>query len=79
MHANDVDEGHPESAADAQEAIMLSHPNTIITAAGLHREELLATAASERRTAGMSGPALEWRSLAIRISAVVALILGLRG
>ena len=43
------------------------------------RQDLLATAARERRTAGVSGPALEWRSLAVRISAVVAVFLGLRG
>ena len=43
------------------------------------RQDLLATAARERRTAGISGPALEWRPFAVRISAVVALVLGLRG
>lgn len=58
---------------------MFSHPNTIITSAELHRDDLLATAAHERRTAGISGPAVEWRSLAVRISAFVALILGVRG
>jgi hypothetical protein len=79
MHANDMDDGHPESAAGEQEVAMFSHPDTIVTSAALHRDDLLATAASERRTAGMSGPAVEWRSLAIRISAFVALVLGVRG
>ena len=37
---------------------MVSHPNTIITSADLHRQDLLATAARERRAAGVSGPAL---------------------
>jgi hypothetical protein len=58
---------------------MFSHPNTIITSADLHRDDLLATAARERRTAGIAGPAVEWWSLAVRISAVVALVLGGRG
>ncbi len=43
------------------------------------RQDLLATAARESRTTAISGPAAEWRSLAVRISAVVALVLGLRG
>jgi hypothetical protein len=58
---------------------MFTHPDTVITSAGLHRQDLLATATRERRAAGVSGPALEWRSLAIRISAFVALVLGVRG
>ena len=43
------------------------------------RQDLLTTAAHERRAADVSGPAVEWRSLAIRISAFVALVLGVRG
>ena len=43
------------------------------------RQDLLASAARERRTAGISGPSVEWRSLAIRISAFMALVLGVRG
>ena len=58
---------------------MLSHPNTIITAAGLHRDDLLAIAARERQAATVAAPALPWRTLAIRVVAVVALCLGVRG
>jgi hypothetical protein len=43
------------------------------------RQDLLTTAAHERRAADVSGPSVEWRSLAIRISAFVALVLGVRG
>ena len=43
------------------------------------RQDLLATAARERSAAGVSGPAIEWRSLAARVAAVVALVFGLRG
>ena len=78
MHANDTDDGHPESAAEEQEATMFPGANTIITFADMHREDLLATAARERRVAGVSGPAFQWRPFAVRISAVVALVLGLR-
>jgi hypothetical protein len=58
---------------------MFSHPNTIITAAGLHRDDLLATAIRERRAATVEAPALPWRAIAIRVVAVVALCLGVRG
>ena len=58
---------------------MALHPDTIIAFAGLHREELDATAASERRTPGVSGPDLQWRPLALRVLALVAVFLGLRG
>ena len=58
---------------------MFSHPNTIITSAGLHREDLLATAARERQAGSVAAPALPWRMLAIRVVAVVALCLGVRG
>jgi hypothetical protein len=58
---------------------MFSHPNSIITSADLHREDLLATAVRERSAAGVSGPAFDWRSLAARVAAVVALCLGMRG
>ena len=43
------------------------------------RQDLLATAARERSAAGVSGPAIEWHSLAARVAAVVALCLGMRG
>ena len=43
------------------------------------RQDLLATAARERSAAGVSGPTIEWRSLAARIAAVVTLCLGMRG
>ena len=79
MHASDTGERHPESAADEQEGIMVPHPNTIVTFADLHRQDLLAGAARERRAAGVSGPALQWRPLAIRVAAVVAVFLGVRG
>jgi len=78
MHATDTGEGHLESAAD-EEATMFPEANTIITFADMHREDLLTTAARERRSAGVSGPALQWRPLAIRVVAVVALCLGVRG
>ena len=58
---------------------MFRHPDTIIMFAGLHREELLNSHGRERRAAGVSGPALSWRPLAIRVLALVALSLGLRG
>ena len=79
MHATDTDEGHPESAAEAQEVAMFPEANTIITFADMHREDLLTTAVRERRAAGVSGPALQWRPLAIRVVAFVALCLGIRG
>jgi hypothetical protein len=43
------------------------------------RQDLLANAARERSMAGVSGPAIEWRSLAARVAALVALCLGMRG
>ena len=55
------------------------HPNTIVTFADLHCQELLATTARERRAAGVPAPALPWRTLAIRVAAVVAVFLGVRG
>ena len=58
---------------------MFEHPNTIVTSGDLHRQDLLATAARERRAAGVSSPALSWRPLAVRVLALVALSLGLRG
>ena len=42
-------------------------------------QDLLATAARERGATGISGPAIESRSLAARVAAVVALFLGMRG
>ena len=56
----------------------------IITPTEIHvtdnrRQDLLATAARERSAAAVSGPAFEWRSLAARVAAVVALCLGMRG
>jgi hypothetical protein len=58
---------------------MFSHPDTIITATHLHCEELLATAARERRAATLVAPALPWRVLAIRAVACVAAFLSVRG
>ena len=58
---------------------MFSHPDTIITATQLYREELLATAARERRAATLVAPALPWRALAIRAVACVAAFLSVRG
>ena len=58
---------------------MVPHPNTIITFADLHRQDLLATAARERQSAPVATPALPWRTLAIRAVAFVTLFLGLRG
>jgi hypothetical protein len=43
------------------------------------RQDLLATAARERSASGVSGSTVEWRSLAARVAAVVALVCGLRG
>ena len=57
---------------------MVPHPNTIVTFAALHREDLLATTARERRAAGIPGPALQWRTLAIHVASVVAVFLGVR-
>ncbi len=79
MHASDTGERHPESAADEQEGIMVPHPNTIVTFGELRRQDLIATAARERRAAEVSSPALPWRALAIRAIAVVALFLDVRG
>jgi hypothetical protein len=58
---------------------MVPHPNTIVTFADLHRQDLLASAAHERRAATVVAPALPWRTLAIRAVALVALFLGTRG
>jgi len=58
---------------------MFSHPNTIITSADLHREELLASAARERQAAPLVAPTLPWRTVAVRVTAIVAMFLGLRG
>ena len=58
---------------------MFSNPDTIITATQLHCEELLATAARERRTATLVAPAVPWRTLAIRAVACVAAFLSVRG
>lgn len=78
-HAPDMDEGHPESAADEQETLMALHPDTIITFAGLHRAELDATSTRERRTTPGESPTLLWRMLALRLVAAVAVFLGVRG
>ena len=43
------------------------------------RQDLLANVACERRTAGVCGPALQVRPLAIRVVTLVALCLGVRG
>jgi len=43
------------------------------------RQDLLATAARECSAAGVTGPPIEWRSLAARVAALVALCLGMRG
>jgi hypothetical protein len=58
---------------------MVPHPATIVTFADLHRLDLLATAARERRAAGVSGPALSWRPFTVRVLVLVAMSLGLRG
>lgn len=58
---------------------MFSHPNTIITFAELHRQDLLATATHERQAATVVAPALPWRMLAVRVVAFVAMFLGVRG
>ena len=57
---------------------MVPHPNTIITSAELHRQDLLATVARERRAAGVSGPALSWHPLATRLLALVAVLFSVR-
>ena len=64
---------------EEQEAPMFSHPNSIITSADLHREDLLATAARDRQAAPLEAPALPWRTVAVRVVAIVALCLGMRG
>ncbi len=56
---------------------MVPHPNSIITAAELHRQDLLATVARERRAAIVVAPAPPWRPLAARVLALVALSFGL--
>jgi len=58
---------------------MFTHPDTIITFANLHREDLLTTATRERRAATVVAPALPWRMLAIRVVAFLTLCLGVRG
>ena len=58
---------------------MVPHPNTIITFAELHRQDLLATATHERQAATVVAPALPWHTLAIRVVAFVALFIGVRG
>jgi len=58
---------------------MFTHPDTIITFADLHRDELLTTATRERQAATVAAPPLPWRMLAIRVVAFVALCLGVRG
>jgi hypothetical protein len=58
---------------------MFEHPNTIVTSGDLHRQDLLATAARERQAASAAAQALPWRMLAIRVVALVALCLGIRG
>jgi hypothetical protein len=49
MHAADAGEGHPESAAEEQEATMFSHPDTIVRFVELRQQDLLAAADHERR------------------------------
>ena len=66
-------------AAEAQEVPMFPYPDTMTTLTLLHREELLATAARERRAATLVAPALPWRALAIRAVACVAAYLSVRG
>jgi hypothetical protein len=68
-----------EVAAEAQEVPMFSHPDTMIESIQLHREELLAAAARDRRAATLVAPALPWRALAIRAVACVAAFLSVRG
>jgi hypothetical protein len=58
---------------------MFEHPNTIVTSGDLHRQDLLATAARERQAATVLAPALPWRTVAVRVVAIVALCLGMRG
>ena len=57
---------------------MIITPTEIRVTQNRH-QDLLATAARERSAAGISGPAIEWRSLAARVAAVVALCLGMGG
>ena len=64
---------------EAWRSAIFLHPNTIITSVDLHREDLLATTARERRAAVVATPALPWRALAIRVVAFAALFLGVRG
>ena len=58
---------------------MVPHPSTICTFGDLHRQDLLATAARDRLAAPVAAPALPWRALAIRVVAVAAVFLGVRG
>ena len=55
------------------------HPNTIITFADLRCQDLLATVARERRATTVVASTLPWRILAVRIVALAAMFLGLRG
>ena len=57
MHATDADEKRPGAAAEEQEAPMFTHPDTVITFADLHREDLHTTAARERRAVTVVAPA----------------------
>ena len=58
---------------------MFEHPNTIVTSGDLHRQDLLATAARERQAAPLVASALPWRMVVVRVVAIVALCLGIRG
>jgi hypothetical protein len=68
-----------DAAAEEEQAPIFTHPDTIITSAALHREDLLATAAHERQAATVANPAMPWHMLAIRVAVFVALFLGVRG
>ena len=74
-----MDKGRPERQRrkSRRSAIIITPTENCVT--DNRRQDLLATAARERSAAGVSGPAIEWRSLATRVAALVALCLGLRG
>jgi hypothetical protein len=57
---------------------MMITPTDIHVAAD-RRQDLLATAARERRAAPVAAPALLWHTLAIRAVAFVAALLSVRG
>ena len=57
---------------------MIITPTEIRVTQNRH-QDLLATAARECSAAGVTGPPIEWRSLAARVAALVALCLGMRG